>query len=400
MFRAALFIVVLAESIWPQTASSSPDQGLLEKIRTHMADSLRRQPNYTCLETIERSRRPVGGELQMRDVLRLEVALIEGKEMFGWPGSKEFQDLRTPGLVSFGTFGTGNFAELARAVFSGDGPEFRYVGQSIRDGRMLQRWDFHVSTEHGRIRLKIYDQETVVGFNGTFYADPLTLNVTRLEMTAPDVAGESGDALAIAIDYVPTRFGEQEFSFPSGSVLHLIALGRDDENRVQFDSCREFAAKSDLRFDDEVPDAPKAKPSVVREVELPAGTDLPLALLDDIDLTNAAAGDSVRAELTADIKWQGTAYVPKGAIARGRLTRVEHYQERVVIGLLFQDLEWPGGRAPLRLTFVRARGLPSVRSERNLVLSFGLVNAEGAVMMQPTRKRLNRGMLTFWRTEP
>ncbi|MBZ5674336.1 MAG: hypothetical protein LAP61_08835 [Acidobacteriia bacterium] len=365
-----------------------------------MADNLRRQPNYTCLETIERSRRPVGGELQMRDVLRLEVALIDGKEMFAWPGSKEFQDPRTPGLVTFGTFGTGNFAELARSVFSGDGPEFSYVGQSTRGGRMLQRWDFRVSTEHGRIRLKIYDQETVIGFSGTFYADPLTLDIIQLEMTAPDVTGESGDSLVIAIDYVPTRFGQQEFSFPSDSDLHLIALGRDDENRVQFASCREFAAKSDLRFGDEVPDAPKAEPSGVREVELPAGTALPLALLDDIELTNAAAGDSVRAELTADIKWQGKVLVSKGAIARGRLTRVEHYTERVVVGLMFQDMEWPGGRAPLRLTFVRARGLPSVRSERNLVLSFGLVPAEGAVMMQPTRKRLNRGILTSWRTEP
>jgi hypothetical protein len=400
MVRAALFAVVLAGSIWSQTASSSPDQGLLEKIRTHMADSLRRQPNYTCLETIERSRRPLGGELQMRDVLRLEVALIDGKEMFAWPGSKEFRDPRTPGLVTFGTFGTGNFAELARAVFSGDGPEFRYVGESTRGGRELERWDFRLSTEHGRIRLKLYDEENVVGFNGTFYADPLTLNVIRLEMTAPNVTGESGDSLAIAIDYVPTRFGEQEFSFPSGSDLHLIALGRDDENRVQFASCREFAAKSNLRFDDDVPEEPTAQPSGVREVELPAGADLALALLDEIDLTSAAAGDSVRGELTADIKRQGTIYVPKGAIAQGRLTRVEHYQERVVVGLTFQDLEWPGGRAPLQLTFVRARGLPSVRSERNLVLSFGVVPAEGAVMMQPTRKRLNRGALTFWRTEP
>jgi len=336
----------------------------------------------------------------MRDVLRMEVALIDGKEMFAWPGSKEFQDPRTPGLVTFGTFGTGNFAELALAVFSGDGPKFSYVGQSIRGGRMLQRWDFRVSTEHGRIRLKIYDQETVFGYQGTFYADPQTLDIVRLEVTAQNVTGESGDSLVIAIDYVSTRFGEQEFPFPSDSDLHLIALGRDDENRVQFASCREFAAKSDLRFDDEVPDAPKAEASRVREIELPAGADLPLALLDDIELSNAAAGDSVRAELTADLKWQGKILVPKGAMARGRLTRVEHYKERVVVGLMFQDLEWPGGRAPLRLTFVRARGLSAVRSERNLVLSFGVIPAEGTVMMQPTRRRLNRGALTFWRTQP
>ena len=399
MFRAALLALMLAEGLWPQAPISPPDQGLLEKIRTHMADNLRRQPNYTCLETIERSRRPVGGELQMRDVLRLEVALIDGKEMFAWPGSKEFQDPRVQTLVTFGTFGTGNFAELARAVFSGDGPEFSYAGESIRDGRMLQSWDFRVTTEHGRIRLKLYDQETVVGYRGTFYADPLTLDVTRLEIVASNAAGDSGDSLAITIDYVPTRFGQQEFAFPSDSELHLVALGRDDQNRSQFTSCREFGAKSDLSFGDEV-DAPKAEASIVREIELPAGTDLPLALLDDIELPNAAAGDSVRAELTADLKWQGEVLVSKGAVARGRLTRVEHYQERVVVGLMFQDLEWPGGRAPLRLTFVRARGLPSVRSERNLVLSFGVMPAEGAVMMAPTRKRLTRGVLTVWRTGP
>src|SRR6516162_5918097 len=69
------------------------DEGLLAKIRLHMMETLTRQPNYTCLETVERSRRDASTrKYRLEDTLRIEVALVDGKEMFAWPGSKQFED--------------------------------------------------------------------------------------------------------------------------------------------------------------------------------------------------------------------------------------------------------------------------------------------------------------------
>ena len=52
-----------------------------------MAEFLRGQPNYTCTETIERTRQAPASRAKVEDTLRLEGALVDGKEMFAWPGS-------------------------------------------------------------------------------------------------------------------------------------------------------------------------------------------------------------------------------------------------------------------------------------------------------------------------
>src|SRR5438046_10492248 len=82
----------------------------LPRIRAQMAELLRGQPNYTCTETIERTRQAPASRSKVEDTLRLEVALVDGKEMFAWPGSKQFEDRDLGELVSTGMFGNGNFA--------------------------------------------------------------------------------------------------------------------------------------------------------------------------------------------------------------------------------------------------------------------------------------------------
>jgi hypothetical protein len=42
----------------PPAKAEQPPAGLLIRIRSRAIDNLDRQPNYTCTETIERSRRP------------------------------------------------------------------------------------------------------------------------------------------------------------------------------------------------------------------------------------------------------------------------------------------------------------------------------------------------------
>src|ERR1700722_17188709 len=95
MRERALLLALTAGLLAAQEApvTSVPAESvLLGRIRAHMDEVLRSAPNYTCVETMERTRR-VGParRFQMEDTLRLEVALVEGKEMFAWPGSKKFE---------------------------------------------------------------------------------------------------------------------------------------------------------------------------------------------------------------------------------------------------------------------------------------------------------------------
>src|SRR5579871_381310 len=74
-------VVFCAGTMWlhAQSAELTPETLLLAKIRQHMSESLQRQPNYTCVETVERSNRTgAARKFQLGDTLRLEVALVDG----------------------------------------------------------------------------------------------------------------------------------------------------------------------------------------------------------------------------------------------------------------------------------------------------------------------------------
>src|SRR3954463_4528219 len=89
--------------------ASQPD-GPLPRVGNKMIANLARLPNYTCLQTIERKvRHPSSRRTELVDMVRLEVALVDGKELFSWPGAGHFEDKEIGQLVSGGAIGNGSF---------------------------------------------------------------------------------------------------------------------------------------------------------------------------------------------------------------------------------------------------------------------------------------------------
>jgi hypothetical protein len=89
----------------------------------------------------------------------------------------------------------------------------------------------------------------------------------------------------------------------------------------------------------------------VKEVALPAGAELHLTLTSEIVLAGGVVGDTVIAKLSSNIKLGKDVLAPKGAIARGRIVKLERQAEVFVLSLHFTDLEWPGGHAFLNMQF-------------------------------------------------
>ena len=115
---AWLFLAVTAALAAPQPDPGVAPEVLLARIRLRMKDNLERLPNYTCRQTIERSQRLSSSRrFRLVDAIRLEVALVGGKELFAWPGETSFQDREISQLVSGGAIGNGDFALHARSVF-------------------------------------------------------------------------------------------------------------------------------------------------------------------------------------------------------------------------------------------------------------------------------------------
>jgi hypothetical protein len=378
-----------------------PDLDALTKIRTRMLFNLKHQPNYTCVETIERSSRPkITNKLKLIDTLRLEVALVEGREMFAWPGSKKFEEFDVTTMVTTGAIGNGDFGGFAKALFTTSSPTFHYLGEEDFQGKKAIRFDYNVSQMLSGYRIRVAAASAIVGFHGLFYADPATFDVERVEVIADDLPPELLLSLVDdKIDYAMTRIGESDFLLPSESELTMTDLnGSANRNHVKFTSCRQFSGESVLTFDEAPASKPDVAPLPVREFDVPVGLEVPLVLNEQIDLNSAAIGDPVHAHLEHDVKQKGRIVIPKGATATGRITRLEKYDNYSVVGMEFPELEAPGILARMKGNLDRTIGVLPLQPRRQFHPRTPQQPGEGVFPVNSIQLHLARGCIIVWRT--
>jgi hypothetical protein len=395
---AALLLACVAPA---QDAGLSEGELLLAKIKLHMMETLTRQPNYTCQETVERSRRDASTrKFRLEDILRLEVALVDGKEIFAWPGSKQFEDKDVRAMVPTGTFGTGDFALHERAIFVSRAAAFEARGQQNLEGRPAMRFDFSVPRPVSGYQIRIDDFQTIVGYHGSFYVDPSSLDLIRLEIAGDDLPPELKlKSISDRMDYARAQIGDGDFLLPQSSEIVLVDLnGQESRNRLKFAGCHQFTGESVLKFEEPDP-ASSAQPAQKAELELPAELGLTLSLLDPIDTQTAVIGDPVRGQLSSDLKSKGHVLLAKGAIASGRISRLERHDNFTLLGLIFTDAESSSVHAKLELALERLVGIDTVAPNRSWTMSSPLLRHEGLVTLKSGRVRVLRGTLMFWRTE-
>jgi hypothetical protein len=348
--RSWIWLWVGAAAVSAQS-ELSPEVLLLARIKVRMEENLTRLPNYTCLQTIERSRRRAPTHrFELVDTLRIEVAIVGGKELFAWPGAGEFQEREISEIVQGGTIGNGNFGLHARSVFLSSAPTFTYVGEGIRDGRQTIRFDYRVPYFKSGYRIRVPPNEAIVGYHGSLWVHAETLDLVRLEVYADDIAPRVGVSEASdSIDYARVRIGDADFLLPQASELRMIDFaGNESLNRVQFSGCRQFTGQSFLSFGEApVSDSP-APETKVSEIRLPAGLPINLKLQTVLNSEKSFVGDPVTAVVSRNVKKGRTVVVPKGALASGRITRLQKISEpyaHFLVGLQFYSLQFAQSRA-------------------------------------------------------
>jgi hypothetical protein len=343
---ALLVILFLAEQVL--AAQTSGER--LASIRQRMAGNLARLPNYTCLETVERTQRPPGSRrYSVIDRLRLEVAYVGGGELYAWPGAGKFEDKSVEQIVGRGALiGTGSFALHARAVFASNAPAFTPAGEQESDGHKVVRFDFQITRAKSRYSIRTGPEPVIVAYHGFFEADPVTFDPVRLEVLAEDLPAElqlqsSGEM----VHYARMRIGESDFLLPVSSELWMVQTdGTEDRNRTRFEQCHQYSGESTVRFD--VVDGDVSAAAAAGPIELPAGLSLETRIRETIDHAKAAIGDQVHATVVGDVKRGGRVLVPKGAVVSGRITRLEVRTQRsyVYLGvrLRLESIQFAGRR--------------------------------------------------------
>lgn len=271
---------------------------LLTRIRTQMARTLARLPDYTCRETIERSlRRRPSNRYESRDALRVDVAYWNGRELYAWPGDR-LGERALFDLVPDGSIGTGNFGMLGRAVFADNGPIFLFEGRSVENARNQVKYSFQVPLANSTYTVRYGVLTATVPYHGWFTADADTYDVIAFEIEANEIPRDLETLKAIEhTEYARAHIGNSDYLIPATSETILVDLkGEIARNRITFARCREYAGESSVTFTE--PGAvPPAQPPPAVSQPLPARVELQLRLTTPIEPGVTAIGD----RLTADV---------------------------------------------------------------------------------------------------
>jgi hypothetical protein len=224
---------------------------LLKRIREHMKTRLQQVPNYTCLETVERSEQVSNAaKFKPVDTVRIEVAEVDGKELFARPG-KKFDETNPSAFAKGGFMANGLFALHSKALFIDDTARFTYAGEDEIDGRKLVRYDYQVAQQVSGYRIVVPGRQAVVGYHGSFWSDPQTLDTLHFRLIAEDIPVAIGVTDAgVDIDYQNVKIRRAEALLPKRA--DMIATGSSGirlRNVTTFSNCKHYGSESVLTFD-------------------------------------------------------------------------------------------------------------------------------------------------------
>ena len=373
-------------------------EGLLARIQRRIDENLERMPNYTCVETMERfSRQRDAHEFQPIDRLNLEVAESGGKELFARAGAQRFEEKHPSEFASWGAAGNGEFSGYARSVFVSGRAAFHYVGNEECEGRPAIRYDYAVSAAGSGFKVVHFDKSAVVPFHGSFWADPDSFDLIRLDVVADQIPRELDmDVLSTQLDYARFHIGEADFLLAQSSTMLLTHFtGMAQRNRTEFTHCRQYAGSATISFDDT---PASGEPASSSELMIPPGLRIHIDLSKPIALPAAKVGDALLGTVTAAVVANGRRIIPAGADVIGRLRGIRRADKRDVLTLEFSEIRFPGGDARFFAELERVRlrrgsakmlepsGLPGVA-----VVSIGHVSAIPERALQMTWKTVKIG---------
>ena len=372
------------------------DPVFLARIKAHMRKELSQLPNYTCLETIDRFRNDANGHtkgsrLEQSDIVRLEVVYSNRREWYGAPGDRTFSSDDPLGFVGSGLIGTGAFAITMHDVFVADAARIVYGGRVELGDRTAAKYNFHVPIP--ALSITLPGGFGTVGEEGSFWVDPQTLDLIRLESHAIDIPIylpllETSSV----VNYARTHIGEDTALLPQQADMHMLETeGQESYDRIRFTHCRTFSAESAIRFDSSPSTVPAAAasegnqtlsaPGAILEAVPPF---LPVTLVLTTPITDKdAVGTLISARVSGNVVRKKKVVIPDGASVKGRIRRLERYQSSVsqefIVGLEFTEVETAAGRLRFFADLVRTEKHPRIHpsfSEKVLVRAQNGVEAQ------------------------
>jgi hypothetical protein len=338
-----LAAILLLLPFWCRGADPSW-QEVLQRIRANVGQQVSRVANYTCVESVERSyffdsfnrisgcanyRKTPPKQLYMRDRLRLDVAVSEGREIFSWHGGKSFSSKGVDDVVQSGPISSGSFVGYLRNIFFEEGVKIRFAGRTSSAGGDFYVFDHVVPLGSSHYQVGSGKKRWIVPFHGRFSGSGTNFELTSLQIIADEMPPESEICNAGSeIEYQLVDISGKASLIPKSYVLDISNSNHlYTTSRSEYTQCREFRGESTLRFDTN-DDAATQRTPVARDEWLPAGTTLHVRLRTPIDDRTSFTGDPVEGSLIDSVKVKGSGItIPKDAALYSVITRLEFYAE-------------------------------------------------------------------------
>jgi len=378
--RRVLVLAALSWSAMPLTLAqpSAPDILFYARARTKMRDHLNHQPNYVCLETIERAQKdPRKKRSELLDVLRLEVAFVEHKEIYAWPGSNRFEEKELVDMVpAGGTIGSGAFATHAYNLFFSAGPR-TLPGEWVEaDGHRFARYPYEVAEMVSGYKMRVARSNwAVVGYKGFIWIDAVTEDVTKIEVHVDEIPLQLGlKESTTTILYGDLKIGDQSYRLPVETIETVTTFsGHENRNDGRFTGCRQFVGESKLSFGDPPPEesAPIVVSQPAEDMALPEGLAVDLEIITPIDSDRTQTGDLIEARLGAPIKQKKRILFEKGTRVEGRLVRLQKSGGRIEAELQFPTITSATAQTPFTAS------AQSISPSRDSLLKLTLLGVAG-----------------------
>jgi hypothetical protein len=382
----------------------------LARINHRMADELKRLPNYTCIETIDRYAAAQGGKRKPFDRIRINVAIVGGKELYSWPGAKSFEDRGLAEMVNTGFISDGDFSAMTNNVFVQHSAVVIFAGQEVQEGRSLLRYNFEISQMRSGWQVRLRGASGIVGAKGWFLADATTYDLVRFSFAAVDLPPFSPDKHIVEnIEYGRVRLGSADILIPLIVDLESESYNGDVHwNHAAFDGCRKYGAESSITFGDENTPAPAAQAEEKKEElpeGLPPGLEIQLKLVTAVDSAHAAVGDEIRAVVSKNVRIDSETILPRGAIVKGVIRRFDRHvgnRPYCAVGIEFTEAAYEGRRVVI---FGKMDGISKFTGLHKNVIGFGEsadrppISGVGYFYVEGESFTIPQGLSLVWVTE-
>jgi hypothetical protein len=392
MKRGALTLLGLMFAPIAGAQDLPPGVLLLSRVENHTKEEFQGLARITCLETVQREVLQPKGKMRTLDIIRLEVLTNGDQELFASPGDRKFSEQQPLTYAGSGMLGNGLFGPYLKNILLNGNATTKYKGEEDVAGRSLARYDYRLSPTFSGQTIDVPEGSGSVGLKGSFWVDPQTYDVTRLELNADDIPpGLPISALTTSVNYGRTALTKQlTILLPETADVHLVKRsGEASHDRVEFTHCRVFGAESTIDFNASAAQQP-ARFGVVSLDDtlrrLPAGLQVTVKLRGRIT-SEMAVGTLIDAVVAGDVNDKRAVVIPAGSLVRGRIRRMERYTDPFVyfvVGIEFTEVDVEGIRHIFYADLVEIEPAPGVQ----LALSTGnRLGAPGAVTTV-TRERV------------